>query len=137
MNNEIAIQVMGLSKMFHIGGNTSMTLRGTIGNVFKWGNKKREFWALDDVNFEIEKGEAVGIIGQNGAGKSTLLKILSKITYPTKGMAILNGRVTSLLEVGTGFHPELTGKENIYLNGSLLGMSRNEIKSKYDEIVSI
>jgi lipopolysaccharide transport system ATP-binding protein len=96
---------------------------------------REEFWALQDVNFEVQAGDVVGVIGRNGAGKSTLLKIVSRITKPTRGRVTLEGRVGSLLEVGTGFHPELTGRENIYLNGSILGMSRREIGKKFDEIV--
>ncbi|MFN8339048.1 MAG: ABC transporter ATP-binding protein [Saprospiraceae bacterium] len=98
-------------------------------------NEKEKFWALQDINFHVAAGESIGIIGRNGAGKSTLLKILSRITPPTKGEIILRGRVASLLEVGTGFHPELTGRENVFFNGSILGMKNAEIKRKFDEIV--
>jgi lipopolysaccharide transport system ATP-binding protein len=113
------------------------SLRDTISQIpeLLWGNKTEKFWALEDIDFKVEVGESIGIIGRNGAGKSTLLKILSRITPPTKGEVIMRGRVASLLEVGTGFHPELTGKENIFFNGSILGMKHREIKQKFDEIV--
>jgi len=145
------IQVDDLSKRFIIdheeeGGYS--TFRDVIVNrakkIFSFpagkraahtGHNQEEFWALKDIGFEIQQGDRVGIVGRNGAGKSTLLKILSRITEPTTGMIRLRGKVASLLEVGTGFHPELTGRENIFLNGAILGMNRVEIKKKFDEIV--
>ena len=110
------------------------TLLARVKNPFKRMNRET-FWALRDVSFEIKKGDVVGIIGRNGAGKSTLLKILSRITGPTKGEIDIYGRVGSLLEVGTGFHPELTGRENIFLNGAILGMNKAEIRKQFDAIV--
>ena len=132
-----AIKVENLSKKFIIGARQSGSLREKISHIFSSGNKHSEvFYALNNISFEVNSGEAIGIIGRNGAGKSTLLKILSKITPPTKGRVELSGRVSSLLEVGTGFHPELTGRENIFLNGTILGMTRKEVKSKFDEITA-
>ncbi|WP_090248908.1 ABC transporter ATP-binding protein [Lishizhenia tianjinensis] len=137
MKEEVAIRVSGLSKRYEIGKAKDGSLRGTLSSLFKSSAaQKDEFWALKDVNFEVKKGEVIGIIGKNGAGKSTLLKILSQITKPTEGRIEINGRVASLLEVGTGFHPELTGRENVYLNGTILGMTRKEVESKFDEIVA-
>ncbi len=151
--DDIAIRVSGLSKLYHIGGpektfdrlgdrlvySMAKPLRG-IGNLLhRRSDQASDFdptiWALSDVSFEIKSGEVVGIIGRNGAGKTTLLRILSGIAEPTRGFADVYGRVGSLLEVGTGFHPELTGRENIFLNGSILGMRGAEIRSKLDEII--
>ncbi len=137
MKKETSIKVKNVSKKYVLGSKKDGSLRGTFSNLFKKSNKidKQEFMALDDVSFEIKEGTALGIIGANGAGKSTLLKVLSRITEPSNGRIEITGRVASLLEVGTGFHPELTGRENIFLNGTILGMSRKEVKSKFDEIV--
>ncbi len=136
MQNDIAIRVSNVSKKYLIGKQKDSSLRGSLQSVLnRKSSQGDEFMALSDLNFEIKKGEVLGIIGKNGAGKSTLLKILSQITKPTTGRIEINGRVASLLEVGTGFHPELTGRENIYLNGTILGMSRKEVSSKFDEIV--
>jgi lipopolysaccharide transport system ATP-binding protein len=137
------IQVKDLGKEYRIGASDSAysTLRETLANTATsfWKPKRgksKKIWALSDVSFEVGAGEVVGVIGRNGAGKTTLLKILSRITEPTTGRVELRGRVGSLLEVGTGFHPELTGRENIYLNGSILGMRREEIERRFDEIVA-
>ena len=134
--NQNAISITDLSKSYTIGKQKESNLRHALSGVFRRKESSREtFWALKDITFDVKQGEVIGIIGRNGAGKSTLLKILSKITQPTEGKIEINGRVASLLEVGTGFHPELTGRENIYLNGTLLGMSRREVSDKLEEIV--
>jgi len=140
----IAITAEGLGKRYRLGqdqdpyGRLSEVLSGKLRSPFRRRSERpdrTDFWALRDVGFEIPEGAAVGIIGRNGAGKSTLLKILSRITWPTTGSATLHGRIASLLEVGTGFHPELSGTENVYLSGAVLGMHRSEIRRKFDEIV--
>ena len=139
--SDIAIKVENISKKYQIGENkTYPTLRDKLmelpNRLFKGPKKSKEFWALKDVSFEVKKGEVVGIIGRNGAGKSTMLKILARITEPTSGKITMFGRVASMLEVGTGFNPELTGRENIYLNGSIIGMKKSEIEQKFDDIVA-
>lgn len=135
------IEVDQLSKKFRLGTQSGYrTLRDTLASWISHKKersaKNSELWALRDVSFQVGQGEVLGIIGANGAGKSTLLKILSRVTEPTSGRVLLQGRVASLLEVGTGFHPELTGRENIFLNGVILGMRRSEVRSKLDEIVA-
>ena len=133
------IEVRNLSKQYKIGKKQKyLSLRDSVTDFFKNKGQKEEynFWALDDVSFDVQAGESIGIIGKNGAGKSTLLKILSRITPPTKGKVILRGRMASLLEVGTGFHPELTGRENVYFNASILGLRKIEVNKKFDEIVA-
>jgi len=144
MTQKIAIRVNNLSKKYRLGRSEEKyhTFRDVIVNllkaplnVFQSAPPEEGFWALKEVSFNVHKGDVVGIIGRNGAGKSTLLKILSRITTPTEGEVAIYGRVGSLLEVGTGFHPELTGRENIFLSGSILGMRKREIEEKFDEIV--
>ncbi|MDT7041575.1 ABC transporter ATP-binding protein [Candidatus Nitronereus thalassa] len=152
--NNIAIQVKDLGKKYHIGAKKKgyQTFREALteavvapfrrardlvsGKSTGAAELNEEFWALENINISIQKGEVVGIIGPNGAGKSTLLKVLSRIVEPTEGYADINGRIGSLLEVGTGFHPELTGRENVFLNGAILGMRKSEIYQKFDEIVA-
>lgn len=135
LKSTIALNISGITKNYFIGKVKDSSLRKTITALFNSSNSKEKYIALNDISFKISKGEVVGVIGKNGAGKSTLLKILSQITKPTEGRIEINGRIASLLEVGTGFHPELTGRENIYLNGTILGMTRKEVKAKFDEIV--
>lgn len=133
------LEIQNISKKFRIHHEHQpyLSFRDKISSLLRSSSKAddEEFWALKNIRFEVSRGESLGIIGKNGAGKSTLLKILSKITPPTSGKIISRGRIASLLEVGTGFHPELTGKENVFLNGSILGMKQKEIEKKFDEIV--
>lgn len=135
------IEIRNLAKRYHLGAIGATSLREEFSRYIDRLRgvphpNRQDFWALRDVSFNVEPGEVVGVIGRNGAGKSTLLKILSRITEPTSGTATLRGRVASLLEVGTGFHPELTGRENVFLNGAILGMTRTEVRKKFDEIVA-
>lgn len=136
----ISLRIQGLGKRYRLGGlKPFQTLRDSLMDLVSGrGEKKKklDFWALRDVSFELKQGEVLGIVGRNGAGKSTLLKLLSRITSPDTGIIEIHGRMGSLLEVGTGFHPELTGRENIFMNGTLLGMNRKEIERKFDEIVA-
>ena len=144
--NDYAVEVHEIGKRYRIGAAPAAyrTFRETLTEPFNKSKSKHHgkmtddnsFWALKDISFNVKQGQALGIIGRNGAGKSTLLKILSRVTEPTVGSAVIKGRVGSLLEVGTGFHPELTGRENIYLNGAILGMRRTEIDRKLDEIIA-
>jgi lipopolysaccharide transport system ATP-binding protein len=145
--SDVAIRVHGVSKRYEIGEKRGYktlreSLASAVRNPFRRGSQNghaadsRTFWALKDVTFDVQHGEVVGIIGRNGAGKSTLLKILSRITDPTEGEIDIEGRVGSLLEVGTGFHPELTGRENVFLNGAILGMKRGDIAARFDEIIA-
>ena len=140
--SDLAIRVENLGKHYRLGtsGTNYQTLRDALGEMFSGRRESaaesgKKFWALRNVSFEVQQGQVLGVIGRNGAGKSTLLKLLSRVTDPSEGAAEIRGRVGSLLEVGTGFHPELSGRENIFLNGAILGMKRAEIASKFDEIV--
>src|SRR5207248_9097798 len=156
MADDVVIRAEGLGKKYVIGHQAEreryvalrdVLARGVkslwrktadiaLGRAIVGGDSVEEFWALRGVSFEVKRGEVLGIIGRNGAGKTTLIKVLSRITEPSEGRVTIRGRVASLLEVGTGFHPELSGRENIYLNGAILGMTRSEIQRKFDEIVA-
>ncbi|MBI2767234.1 MAG: ABC transporter ATP-binding protein [Chloroflexi bacterium] len=145
--DEMAVRVEGVGKLYRIGElhhGAHRTLKEAVSErllgrgraALLAAEESRALWALRDVSFEVARGEALGIVGRNGSGKSTLLKILARVTHPTEGRAEFRGRVAALLEVGTGFHPELTGRENVFLNGAILGMSRGDIQRRFDEIVA-
>jgi lipopolysaccharide transport system ATP-binding protein len=139
VSSAVAISARGVSKRYRLGVARHDTLRQTLASLFSpWRGERSAgwFWALKDVDFDVPQGQAFGLIGNNGAGKSTLLKVLARITLPTEGRIEIRGRVASLLEVGTGFHMELTGRENVFLNGAILGMTRSEVRRKFDEIVA-
>src|ERR1043166_1423628 len=142
MSGASVIQAEGLGKRYRRGAHVDAGLRHALERFVRspWqalrGAKPEEFWALKGVSLEVKEEEVLGLIGRNGAGKTTLLKILSRITRPTEGWAEIRGRVGSLLEVGTGFHPELTGRENAFLSGAILGMSKREVQARFDEIVA-
>lgn len=133
MSSEAAITVANVSKLYR--KQNQRTFKELIPALFGGKNVSESFWALKDINFEVKKGETVGIIGPNGSGKSTLLKLIAGVTQPTKGKITVNGRIAPLIELGAGFHPELTGRENVFLNGVILGMRRQEIEAKFNEIV--
>lgn len=136
MNKNLAIQVTNLKKRYQIGEKEAyLTMREALMNLFLGKRMKKSFWALKGVSFRVKKGEIFGIIGPNGAGKSTVLKLLSRITDPTSGEILIRGKLSSLLELGAGFNSELTGRENIFLNGVILGMKRKEIRQKFKQIV--
>ena len=141
MSSPTVVQVAGIGKQYRLGrkathfGSLREAIWATAGVIRRGRSPAPTLWALRDVSFEVQAGEVVGIVGRNGAGKSTLLKILSRLTEPTEGRAVIKGRLGSLLEVGTGFHGELTGRENVYLNGAILGMRRAEVDRKFDQII--
>src|ERR1700719_4248930 len=144
MSSTAAVSVVGLSKFYsvatrpsEIGDPGQLALPQRRRRLRRNRVRREDFWALRDVSFELAQGEVLGVIGANGAGKSTLLKILARITDPTEGQAEIRGRVGSLLEVGTGFHPDLPGRDNVFLNGAILGMRRSEIRRKFDDIVEL
>ena len=135
---QAAVEVNNLSKKFNRHRDTERSIKSfVLGNLFQQKSSSSDFYALKDINFTVEQGETLGIIGANGAGKSTLLSLIAGTTAPSTGMVTVRGRMSTLLELGAGFHPDLTGRENVYLNASILGMSKKETAAKYDEIVEL